>query len=217
MFDEVSVFLRGLLLGVLVAAPVGPVGLLCIRRTLQNGIFSGLLTGLGAAMADAIFGAVAAFGVTAVLSWVSDVEKEIRLFGGMFLVGMALFTIVRKVHIKREKGAAPHSLAAHAVSGLLITLTNPLTLIGVLAMVAAFSGHLTFVQSATLTGGIFCGSAAWWLMLCGGTHLMRKHFTDNAITWVNRGTAVLILALGGWAFYTGLMALAGHPLPPLHL
>lgn len=209
-FNEISTFSRGLVLGVLVAAPVGPVGLLCIKRTLQRGIFAGVATGLGAALADGFFGAIAAFGVTAALKWLSSAEKEIRLFGGAFLIAMALFIIVRKVHIDREKSASTHNLAGAVISGLVITLSNPLTLIAVLAVVAAFSGHLEFWQAATLTGGIFCGSAAWWVVLCGGTYLVRRHTTDNGITWVNRFTAVLILLLGGWAFYTGLMAWMGY-------
>jgi threonine/homoserine/homoserine lactone efflux protein len=212
-FDEISTFMRGLVLGVLVAAPVGPVGLLCIKRTLQRGIRGGLATGFGAALADGIFGAVAAFGVTAVLQWVDNLEKEIRLVGGLMLVITALYMIRQKVHISREKGTTTtRNLITSLISGLMITLTNPLTLIGVLAVVAAFSGPLTFVQAATLTGGIFCGSLAWWAVLCGGTYLVRHHFTDNGITWVNRLTAVLILLLGGWALYTGVAAVLGYPI-----
>ena len=209
-FQEVSTFTRGLVLGVLVAAPVGPVGLLCIKRTLQKGISAGLATGFGAALADGFFGGIAAFGVTAALNWFSGVEKEIRLFGGLFLMAMALFIFARHVHINRAAPTHPHRLVAEVMSGLFITLTNPLTLIGVLAVVAAFTGKLLFVQAATLTGGILCGSAAWWVILCSGTFAVRKHLTDNAITWVNRCTAVLILLLGGWAFYTGLMATMGY-------
>jgi threonine/homoserine/homoserine lactone efflux protein len=212
-FDEISTFFRGVVLGVLVAAPVGPVGLLCIKRTLQRGVWSGLATGLGAALADGIFGIVAAFGVTAVLQWVDDLEKEIRLVGGLILVITALYMLKQHVHVSREGGGtSTRNLIASTISGLMITLTNPLTLIGVLAVVAAFSGPLTFVQAATLTGGIFCGSLAWWVALCGGTFLVRKHFTDNGINWVNRITAVLILLLGGWALYTGAAAVMGYPI-----
>jgi threonine/homoserine/homoserine lactone efflux protein len=216
-FDEVSTFTRGLVLGVLVAAPVGPVGLLCVKRTLQGGILSGLCTGMGAAVADTFFGAIAAFGITAALDLMSGMEKQIRVFGGAFLVIMAIVTMMKHVHIVRSKTApTPHKLASNFVSGLVITLTNPLTLIGVLAVVAAFSGPLLVVQAATLTGGIFCGSAAWWLLLCGGTHAVRKHLNDNVLTWVNRGTALLLLVLGGWALYTGIAALMGYPIWNFH-
>ncbi len=210
--EEISTFMRGLVMGVVVAAPVGPVGLLCIRRTLQSGFLSGLVTGLGAAFADGFFAVIAAFGITAALTLVEGMEKEIRLFGGLFLVVMALATIMRKVHIRRQggKGGRP-SLVAHFMSGLIITLSNPLTIIGVLAVVAAFGGSLDVVRAGTLVAGIFCGSAAWWLALCGGSWLVRSKVGDDAITWINRGTAVLILLLGGWAFYTGLAAILGLP------
>jgi threonine/homoserine/homoserine lactone efflux protein len=217
-FEEVSTFSRGLVLGVVVAAPVGPVGLLCIRRTLQRGIAHGLLTGIGAALADGIFGAIAAFGVTAALQWVANVETEVRIFGGLFLLAMAMYTMVQKVHIDRtNKGTSTRKLLSAMASGLFITLTNPMTLIGVLAVVAAFTGQLTFVQAATLTGGVFCGSAAWWLFLCGGTHLIRDKVNDTAITWVNRSTAVFILILGAWALYTGVGAALGYPVWKMHI
>ncbi len=215
-FDEVSTFMRGFVLGVLVAAPVGPVGLLCIKRTLSGGLPAGLLTGLGAAVADTFFGAIAAFGITAALQWFTNVEKEIRIFGGAFLVIMAGFIMMKHVHIEKPQPHSTSKLFRKFVSGLVITLTNPLTLIGVLAVVAAFSGPMLFMQAATLTGGIFCGSAFWWLFLCGGTHLIRRHLNDNTLTWVNRGTAVLLLVLGGWALYTGIAALMGYPVWALH-
>jgi threonine/homoserine/homoserine lactone efflux protein len=213
-FDEISTFFRGVVLGVLVAAPVGPVGLLCIKRTLQRGVWAGLATGFGAALADGIFGIVAAFGVTAVLQFVDNLEKEIRLVGGLMLVLTALYMLRQHVHVSKESsgGTSARNLIGATVSGLMITLTNPLTLIGVLAVVAAFSGTMTFLQAATLTGGIFCGSLAWWVFLCGGTFLVRHHFTDKGINWVNRVTAVLILLLGGWALYTGVAAVLGYPI-----
>lgn len=208
--------MRGFVLGVLVAAPVGPVGLLCIKRTLSGGILSGTATGIGAAVADTFFGAIAAFGVTAALQWFTNVEKEIRIFGGAFLVIMAIFTMMKHIHIEKAKPVTTSHLLRKFVSGLVITLTNPLTLIGVLAVVAAFSGPLTFVQASTLVGGIFCGSAAWWLFLCGGTHMVRKHLDDNVLTWVNRVTAGFLLVLGGWALYTGVAALMGYPIWHFH-
>lgn len=210
--DEVSVFLRGLVLGVVIAAPVGPVGLLCIRRTLQKGIFAGMCTGFGAALADAIYAAIAAFGVTAALSLLAGMEKEIRFFGGTFLLIMAVRMLFKKVHIERVNDVSASGLIKSFMAGFLLTITNPLTIIGILAVVATFAGHLSYWQAATLTGGIFCGSLAWWVFLCGGVFLIRGHFTDSALTWVNRGTAILLLVLAVWALFTGIGAFLGMPI-----
>jgi threonine/homoserine/homoserine lactone efflux protein len=211
--DGISVFLRGLMLGVVVAAPVGPVGLLCIKRTLQTGVFVGLGTGLGAAIADTVYAAIAAFGVTAALSLLTGMEKEIRIFGGLFLLIMAIRMILKKVTIaKNASEVSATSLIKAIFSGFFITFSNPLTIIGILAVVATFAGRLDYFQALTLTAGIFCGSLAWWFFLCGGVHLVRKHFTDNAITSVNRGTAILLIILALWAIFTGFAAELGFPM-----
>lgn len=215
LFDEISVFFRGLVLGVVIAAPVGPVGILCIRRTLERGIFAGVATGLGAAVADAIFAGIAAFGVTAALSLLTGLEKEIRLFGGLFLMIMAIRMFLKKIEMDRVHVVSAASLIKAFMTGFIITFTNPLTIIGILAVIATFAGHLSYVQAATLTGGIFCGSLAWWLFLGGGVFLIRRHFTNGALTWVNRGTAILLLVLAVWAIFTGVIAFLGMPVPGL--
>ncbi len=212
LFDEVSVFLRGFVLGVVIAAPVGPVGLLCIRRTLEKGMLAGIATGFGAAVADAFFAAIAAFGVTAALSLLTGMEKEIRFFGGFFLMVMAIRMFFKKIEMERSKDITAAGLIKALVTGFIITITNPLTIIGILAVVATFAGHLSYVQAATLTGGIFCGSLAWWILLGGGVFLIRKHFTGTALTWVNRGTAILLLVLASWAIFTGVVAFLGLPI-----
>lgn len=212
ILDQVSVFLRGLVLGIVVAAPVGPVGLLCIKRTLQNGLLAGVVTGIGAATADAIFGAVAAFGVTAALGLLTGLEAEIRLIGGAILLIHSIVALTKKVTIKREGEASTLNLLGASVSGLFFTISNPITVLGVMAVVATFAGKLTYLQAAVLTGGIFCGSLAWWLFLSGGTFMVRKHFSDKAITWINRSTAILLIILASWALYTGIAAKMGYPM-----
>jgi threonine/homoserine/homoserine lactone efflux protein len=212
LFDEISVFLRGLVLGVVIAAPVGPVGILCIRRTLEKGIFAGLATGLGAALADAVFAAIAAFGVTAALSLLTGAEKEIRFFGGFFLMVMAVRMFFNKITMERGNEVSAAGLIKAFMTGFIITITNPLTIIGILAVIATFAGHLSYVQAAILTGGIFCGSLAWWVLLGGGVFLIRKHFTNHALVWVNRGTAILLLVLAVWAIFTGIVAYFGLPI-----
>lgn len=215
MFEEISVLSRGLVLGLVIAAPVGPVGLLCIRRTVQKGMVVGLSTGLGAACADAIFAAIAVLGVSAVLNFIHDYEATIRLVGGGIVLYSAFHTwrdhprppkpreIVAKVLNLAHETTLMGTVRA-AFSGLIITLTNPLTLFGTLAVIATFGGLTEGLASDVLVAGIFLGSAMWWCLLAGGVSLLRHHFTEKRIITVNRCTAIGLAVLGGWALFSGM-------------
>ena len=190
MFQTVDVFYRGMVLGLVIAAPVGPVGLLCIRRSLQKGMLIGLATGLGAACADTLFGAISVLGVSVILDFIRHYESTIRLIGGTIVLFSAWHTwrdrpkppspleiVARFLHLTREKNLAGTMRAA--ASGFLITITNPLTLFGTLAIVATFGGMTHHLESDVLIVGIFAGSAAWWCVLSGGVALLRRHFTEK--------------------------------------
>jgi putative LysE/RhtB family amino acid efflux pump len=215
LLEEIDVLYRGLVLGVMIAAPVGPVGLQCIRRTLQKGVVVGLATGLGAACADAIFGAISVLGVSAILDFIHHYAATIRLVGGTIVLGSAWHTwrdqpkptqpleiIAKFLHLTREK-ILMGSLRA-AISGFIITLTNPLTLFGTLAVVATFGGITAGVESDVMIGGIFGGSVLWWVLLSGGVGLLRGHFTEDRIKWVNRFTAGCLAVLALWAIVSGI-------------
>jgi threonine/homoserine/homoserine lactone efflux protein len=220
LFEEVGVLYRGIVLGLVIAAPVGPVGLLCIRRTLQKGVLVGLATGFGAACADAIFGAISVLGVSAVLDFIRHFEATIRVIGGLVVLYSAWHTwrdvpkqpkpyeiITRMLNLTREKTLAGTVRAA--VSGFVITLTNPLTLFGTLAVVATFGGITEGFEAGVMVGGIFTGSALWWCLLSGGVGLLRCHFTETRILMVNRVTAVCLGVLAGWAIISGIRGYLG--------
>jgi arginine exporter protein ArgO len=210
-----GVLYRGLILGLVIAAPVGPVGLLCIRRTLQKGLIVGLATGLGAACADVLFGAIAVLGVSAILGFIHHYEATIRIVGGLIVMIAAGHTwfdhprppqpmeLVNKVLNLAQEKTLMGALRA-ALSGWIITLTNPLTLFGTLAVVATFGAVTKKLEADVLIGGIFCGSALWWLLLSGGVSLLRCHFTENRIIILNRVTAMVLAALAGWALFMGI-------------
>jgi len=220
VFGEVGVFYRGLVLGLVIAAPVGPVGLLCIRRSIQKGMIVGLATGLGAACADAIFGAIAVLGVGAILEFIRHYAASIHLLGGAVVLFSAW-------HTWRDHPKPPHptelvakvlnlapettlmGTARAALSGLVITLTNPLTLFGTLAVVATFGGITERLEADVLIAGIFSGSALWWCLLSGGVSLLRGHFTENRILVVNRVTALALAVLAGWAIFSGVRGYIG--------
>jgi len=190
--------LRGLLLGLSIAAPVGPIGVLCIRRTLSAGRGMGLASGLGAATADATYGAVAAFGLTVVSSFLISQQMWLRLLGGAFLcyLGARTFLAAPATEAARAGGG---NLAGAYVSTFFLTITNPLTILSFAAIFAGLGlgGMGTDAGAALgLVLGVFLGSALWWLLLSGVVSLLRARFDLRALRWVNRGSGLLILGFG---------------------
>lgn len=215
MLEEMGVLYRGMVLGVMIAAPVGPVGLLCIRRSLQKGALNGLATGVGAALADSLFGAIAVLGVGAILAFIHHYEASIRIIGGIIVLATAIYTwrdhprpatpteiVERMLNLTSEKVVLA-SLRA-LISGFLITLTNPLTLFGTLAVVATFGELTEGFEAGLMVMGIFSGSVLWWVILSGGINLVREHFTENRVWMINRITAAGLAGLGLWALVKGV-------------
>jgi threonine/homoserine/homoserine lactone efflux protein len=196
-------FLQGLLLGFSIAAPVGPIGILCISRTLARGRLHGLVSGLGAASADACYGAVAAFGLTALSGALLAWQTSIRLLGGLFLLYLAariFFAPPPRDTASADIPAAKNGgLAGAWLSTFLLTLSNPMTILSFTAIfaglgLAARAG--TFNESAALVAGVFAGSAAWWLTLSLGVGLLRARVTPAVMAWVNRLSGLIIAAFG---------------------
>jgi threonine/homoserine/homoserine lactone efflux protein len=201
-----SVLLRGLALGFSIAAPVGPIGVLCIRRTLADGRLVGFVSGLGAATADATYGAVAAFGLTAVSHVLLGQRVWIHLIGGMFLCYLGVRTLL-SAPTERAASVQGRGLAGAYASTLGLTLANPTT---ILSFVAIFAG-LGVAQNASSFGapawlvlGVFCGSALWWLLLSSGVGLFRTRLDTQALRWVNRLSGAVILAFGLVALVTSV-------------
>ena len=193
-----GLFIRGLIIGFSIAAPVGPIGILCIRRTLAEGRASGFLSGLGAATADALYGCVAGFGLTVISGFLVDQRFYIQLIGGIFLLALGIKTL-RSVPAERAAAASGTGLAASYASTLLLTLTNPMTILsfaGIFAAlgVADMGGDLS--AAALLVLGVFIGSAAWWLLLSGGVGLMREKLSSGVLRWMNRLSGVILVAFG---------------------
>ena len=194
--------LRGIVLGFSIAAPVGPIGVLCIRRTLVYGRGVGFVSGLGAATADAFYGGIAAFGLTIVSSVLLQQRLWIHLIGALFLAYLGLRTL--RAQPAEATSATPTPTLAQATSlvraytsTLLLTLTNPLT---ILSFVTIFAGlgvigaHSGVAAPALTTLGVFCGSALWWLILSVSVSLLRARFSSRALRWVNVFAGILLLA-----------------------
>ncbi len=203
-----SVLLRGLAIGFGIAAPVGPIGILCIRRTLADGRAVGFAAGLGAATADALYGAVAAFGLTLVSSALVGQRAWLQAVGGLFLCYLGLRTwMAAPAATAKAPRRRPGLLAAWATT-FVLTVTNPTTILSFAAIFAALGlGGVGggYGPATLMVAGVFLGSAFWWLLLSTGVGFLRSSITPAHLRWVNRGAAVIITAFGIGAL-VGLLA-----------
>jgi len=198
---NIGLLARGLIIGFSIAAPVGPIGVLCIRRTLAEGWASGLVSGLGAASADAMYGCIAGFGLTFISGFLVSQQDWLRLVGGLFLCYLGIKTLL-SAPSEEPAPAAGTGLAAAYASTFLLTLTNPITILSFAAVFAGLGVASTggsYLSATTLVLGVFSGSALWWLLLSGGVGLFRRRFTLGALRWVNRLSGAVIVAFGLYA------------------
>ena len=192
------VFLRGLLIGISIAAPVGPIGVLCIRRTLAEGRLSGFISGMGAASADAIYGFIAGFGLTYISGFLIAQRSLLSLSGGIFLCYLGIRTFFsppsQEVAQAQSKG-----LLRNYFSIFFLTLTNPITILSFAAIFAGLglaSSPGDYGSASLLVLGVFSGSALWWLMLSFGVSLLRERVTSQWMLWINRISGAIVLVFG---------------------
>jgi threonine/homoserine/homoserine lactone efflux protein len=193
-----ALLLRGLAIGFSIAAPVGPIGVLCIRRTLAQGRVHGLVSGLGAATADAVYGLVAGFGLTFVSDALVGQQFWLRLGGGLFLCYLGVRTFLAAPAEEAESARAVGLVGSYA-STLVLTLTNPVTILSFAAVFAglglAGAGE-EYAAALTLVLGVFGGSALWWLLLSAVAGWLRTRLTPRALRWVNRISGIVITGFG---------------------
>lgn len=206
---DIELFVRALVVGYVVAAPVGPVNLVCIHRTLHSGRINGFLAGVGGAIADGLFAVVAAFGLTTVSDWVQAHDGWMRLFGGIFLLALGIktfFTTPRDRQMEADEGSIPHAVAGT----FLLTVTNPVTIFGFATVFAStgLAGDGSFTQASITVAGVFGGSVAWWLTLALLVGLLRGKLEARGLQLINRISGVAIAGFGVWA----LASLWDHPL-----
>ncbi len=193
-----GLFLEGIGIGFAIAAPVGPVGVLCIRRTLAEGRTSGFVSGLGAATADTVYGSVAALGLTFVADLLMGGESWLRLTGGAFLIFLGVRTFLT-CPAERAAPAARSGLPGAYASTFFLTLTNPTTILSFAAIFAGLgagdaSGDVFSVM--LLVTGVFLGSVMWWFVLSGTVSLFRAKLSARGLRWVNGVSGTVIAAFG---------------------
>jgi len=193
--------LKGLIIGFAMAVPIGPIGVMCIRKTLAEGHSRGLIIGLGAATADALYGGIAAFGLTFVSDVIASQHVWLRLIGG----GLLLFLGIRTFRARRKDPVVPFDnkgLLGSYISSFLLAVTNPVTIFAFVAVFAAFGlGHkLSILSAGILVIGVFVGSSLWFLAIGYVATLFRKKLNAGGLRWVNRISGVLIVLSGIAAF-----------------
>ncbi|QJW48725.1 LysE family transporter [bacterium BFN5] len=191
-------FLKGLILGFSIAAPVGPIGILCIRRTLAYGMTFGFVSGVGTATADAIYGAIAAFGLTAAARFLLDYQLYLKIIGGFYLLYLGINILMSKPSIATTQ-VHDTSLSAAYISAFLLTLTNPMTILMFAAIFTGFGiGGINgdYYLSSTTVLGVFLGSLLWWLLLSGITTILRSTFDYRKLRFTNIGSGLIITGFG---------------------
>ncbi|HMK50875.1 MAG TPA: LysE family transporter [Thermodesulfobacteriota bacterium] len=191
-------FLRGFIVGFLINAPVGPIGILCIRRSFAEGRTVGFISGLGVATVDAIYGLVAGFGLTFISNFLTHQQVWIRLLGGLLLLGIGM-KIFRTKSVKEVAPPNVSGLLRAYVSTFFVTFTNPVTFLSIAAVFAGLGvpgsdGNLTPIIALVL--GIFIGSTLWWFFVSNSIHFFRRKKTDLELKWVNGISGILITGFG---------------------
>ena len=194
---EFTFFLKGIAIGFIMAIPIGPIGIMCIRKTLTEGRLSGLIIGLGAATADLFYGCVAAFGLTVISDTLTNQRIWIRIVGGSLLLFLGVRTFRAQPKDPKFKISGSGRLRSY-LTVVVLTLTNPLTIFAFIAVFAAFGlgDGLRFFSAEFLVAGVLFGSFLWFLLLSSGTILFRKKLDLEGLKWVNKIAGILIIISG---------------------
>ena len=195
---EWGFFIKGFIIGFSIAAPVGPIGILCIQRTLSGGNVQGLVTGLGAATADAVYGFIAAFGLTFISNFLVNQSLWFRIIGGFFLCYLGIRAFFKKPGNQTVSVANSTTLSAYGTT-FFLTLTNPMTILffaGIFAGLGIVRESIHYASAGLMVIGVFTGSSAWWLLLSGATGIFRNKISERKFAIVNKISGIVIVVFG---------------------
>ncbi|SFV17245.1 LysE family transporter [Pseudoduganella namucuonensis] len=212
MSEVAATLARGAMIGFAIAAPVGPIGLLCIRRTFAHGASTGLASGLGAAVADAMYGLIAALGVSAVASLLLEHASTLRIVGGALMAVLGVASLRRAARTPAQgaqtmaaQAPTPSGLAGAFGSTFALTASSPMTILSFAGLLAALAPPDGSVQGGLiLVAGVFTGSIAWWVLLVGGVAASRRAIPPAALRWIEGVSGVALLAFAVWSLFLGL-------------
>lgn len=195
----------GILIGVVMAAPLGPVNLICIRRTLAYSRRNGFTVGMGAAVADTIFGAVAAFGLSSVMGMVDRVDGWFEIIGGIILILVSINLWTKHPHLADAEDTIRDRLKG-AVGAFSLTMMNPMTILGFVFLFGAFGlVNMGPLEATSIITGIFIGSSLWWFTITGCAGYMRGRLSDDHLLKINRVSAIIVALCGVWALAKNLI------------
>jgi threonine/homoserine/homoserine lactone efflux protein len=209
--NYIALVISGIVMGLIAAAPIGPVNLICIRRTLAFGTLNGFMAGLGAAFGDGVFATVIGFGVTAVSKWIEGYSLYLQVVGGILLLAFGIHTYITlpDPNLKeenKERAMEPSSLMRLTVSTFALTMTNPATMFGFAAMFTGLTGlanvQPTFIQAAIVVAAVFAGSALWWFALSEVIGHLHTKIDARVMRIINHSSGVAIAIFG--------LAVLGH-------
>ncbi len=199
---DISLFFKGFLVGIIISAPIGPVGALCIQRTMSNGRLSGILSGIGAAVGDSIFAVIAVFGLTFISGFLNEKEAWFRIAGGIILLYFGL-----RVYLSKQQDCSNQDNEVNHFgtfgSALLLTISNPLVILSIIAVFAVLgivNPTSSYPSTALLILGVFSGAVFLWIITCHILSNYRNRMGQKGILLVNRITGLFILACSGYAF-----------------
>ncbi len=205
--EDFGWLLRGIAIGLAVAIPVGPIALLCMRRTLECGFRVGFSIGVGAAAADLFYAAIAAFGIAAVETVLAEYQTPLGFVGGIFLLALAARTALGKPPADRAVNAGSSGMVSAVLSGFVLTATNPLTVLGFVFIFAGFGvgrGLTDSTRAVSLVIGVVGGSLLWWMTLSAAIARVRHHFSPRTLQRLNLVAGAMI---AGFGFYELIIAL----------
>jgi len=198
-----TLLVKGVIVGLLASIPLGPIGVICIQRTVNKGKLSGFLSGLGAATADTIFAAIAGFSLTFVISYIEEKQFIFQAIGGLivFLLGIKIFYTNPVRQLRRHK-RKQNNLVEDYFSVLAVTITNPLAVflfIALFASLGVVADSSNWTHSLITTSGVFLGAALWWYILTSLVNAFRTKFRLKQLWWINKVSGAAIFTLGAIA------------------
>ncbi|RMF11016.1 MAG: LysE family translocator [Alphaproteobacteria bacterium] len=195
--NELWQIVAGVVIGVLVAAPIGPVNVICIQRTMQSGPGSAFLVGLGAAVGDSLFGALAALGLASISRALIAHQAWFEMVGGVILIAMGFYAWRSHPHLD-DPVPTTGDLARGALATFTLTISNPITALGFVALFTSAGVGRTgdHGEALRLVLGVFAGSALWWATITRLSAMVRDRMNDTHLWWINRGSAVIVWGFG---------------------
>jgi threonine/homoserine/homoserine lactone efflux protein len=205
---DIDLLIKGLAVGIAIAAPVGPVALLCIQRALSGGWLAGSASGLGAAAADTLYGSIAAFSLSLIENFLIDHRYQIAIGGGVLLCLLGIRVILSKpMEIPARPSNSAFGLVGVFLGTFMLTLANPTTVLSFIAIFAAINitaASGDYAAAGILVAGVFAGSAIWWLCLAIGVGVVRHRVDEPVLRWIRRASAALVIGFGIYTLWRGI-------------